>query len=144
MLPFRTTVGISELPDLAPSGLGGTACGLFTGTIGVSTVPASLRVRLLRDWYDARAPVPGRRGEQRGGPAAAISNLRSRTKGELRGTAFGVFNLVSGVALLVASVLAGLLWDRFGPAGTFAAGAISCLSSLVGFAYLGRGAGRQL
>ena len=62
----------------------------------------------------------------------------------LRGTAFGVFNLVSGVALLVASVLAGLLWDRFGPAGTFAAGAIFCLFSLVGFAYLGRGAGRQL
>jgi len=57
----------------------------------------------------------------------------------LRGTAFGVFNLVSGVALLVASVLAGLLWDRFGPSGTFAAGAIFSLLSLVGFAYLGPG-----
>jgi MFS family permease len=57
----------------------------------------------------------------------------------LRGTAFGVFNLVSGVALLVASVLAGLLWDRSGPSGTFAAGAIFSLLSLVGFAYLGRG-----
>jgi MFS family permease len=56
----------------------------------------------------------------------------------LRGTAFGVFNLVSGVALLVASMLAGLLWDRFGPSGTFAAGAIFSLLSLIGFAYLGR------
>jgi MFS family permease len=62
----------------------------------------------------------------------------------LRGTAFGAFNLVSGGALLVASVLAGLLWDRFGPPGTFAAGAIFSLFSLVGFVYLGRGAGRQL
>lgn len=57
----------------------------------------------------------------------------------LRGTAFGVFNLVSGVALLVASMLAGLLWDRFGPSGTFAAGAIFSLFSLIGFAYLGSG-----
>ncbi len=42
---------------------------------------------------------------------------------ELRGTAFGVFNLVSGLALLAASVIAGALWDIFGPEGTFAAGA---------------------
>jgi MFS family permease len=42
---------------------------------------------------------------------------------DLRGTAFGVFNLASGVALLVASVLAGYLWQSFGPAATFAAGA---------------------
>ena len=41
----------------------------------------------------------------------------------LRGTAFGFFNRVSGVALLVASVLAGLLWDQLGAAVTFYAGA---------------------
>ena len=41
----------------------------------------------------------------------------------LRGTAFGVFNLVSGVAMLAASVVAGALWDVAGPAGTFLAGA---------------------
>jgi MFS family permease len=40
-----------------------------------------------------------------------------------RGTAFGVFNLVTGLALLVASVLAGVLWDRGGPTLTFLAGA---------------------
>ena len=43
---------------------------------------------------------------------------------ELRGTAFGVFNLVSGVAMLAASVVAGALWDVIGPAGTFLAGAL--------------------
>jgi MFS family permease len=42
---------------------------------------------------------------------------------DLRGTAFGFFNLVSGVALLVASGVAGLLWDRFGAPTTFLAGA---------------------
>ena len=41
----------------------------------------------------------------------------------LRGTAFGFFNLASGVALLVASVLAGFLWDTFGAPVTFYAGA---------------------
>jgi MFS family permease len=42
---------------------------------------------------------------------------------ELRGTAFGIFNLVSGGALLLASVIAGALWSTFGPAATFMAGA---------------------
>lgn len=42
---------------------------------------------------------------------------------DLRGTAFGVFNLVSGLALLAASVLAGSLWAVFGPAMTFYVGA---------------------
>ncbi len=43
---------------------------------------------------------------------------------DLRGTAFGMFNLTGGGATLVASVLAGELWDRIGPDGTFIAGAI--------------------
>ncbi len=42
---------------------------------------------------------------------------------ERRGTAFGVFNLACGIAMLVASVLAGALWHWLGPAATFAAGA---------------------
>ncbi|MDB5859333.1 MAG: transporter [Ramlibacter sp.] len=42
---------------------------------------------------------------------------------QLRGTAFGMFNLASGLALLVASGLAGWLWDRFGAPSAFLAGA---------------------
>lgn len=42
---------------------------------------------------------------------------------ELRGTGFGIFNLVSGVALLIASAIAGALWSAFGPSATFLAGA---------------------
>jgi MFS family permease len=51
---------------------------------------------------------------------------------EVRGTAFGIFNLISGGALLLASVLAGSLWSLFGPAATFVAGA-----SFAGIALLG-------
>lgn len=43
---------------------------------------------------------------------------------ELRGTAYGLFNLMSGIALLIASALAGLLWDQFGAAQTFVTGAV--------------------
>lgn len=49
---------------------------------------------------------------------------------DLRGTAFGFFNLVSGAAMLVASVLAGLLWDAFGAAWAFYAGAIFCVIAI--------------
>jgi MFS family permease len=42
---------------------------------------------------------------------------------ELRGTAFGCFNLASGFAMLLASIIAGLLWDCFGASWTFVAGA---------------------
>jgi MFS family permease len=51
---------------------------------------------------------------------------------DLRGTAFGVFNLVSGVALLAASVIAGGLWTLLGPAMTFYAGAAFSLVALAG------------
>ena len=60
---------------------------------------------------------------------------------DLRGTAFGFFNLVSGVALLVASAIAGLLWDSLGPAWTFYAGAGFSLLALVGLGWRAGGAG---
>jgi len=41
---------------------------------------------------------------------------------DLRGTAFGIYYLVDGVASLVASAGAGVLWAIAGPAATFAAG----------------------
>ncbi len=51
---------------------------------------------------------------------------------ELRGTAFGVFNLVTGVAMLAASVIAGALWDWVGPAWTFLAGAVFAATTVAG------------
>lgn len=55
---------------------------------------------------------------------------------DLRGTAFGFFNLASGLALLVASTLAGVLWDQWGAPVTFLA---SASFSLVALALLGLG-----
>jgi MFS family permease len=49
--------------------------------------------------------------------------VASAAPAERRGTAFGLFNLVSGIALLVSSVVAGELWDRIGAPATFYAGA---------------------
>lgn len=48
-----------------------------------------------------------------------------------RGTAFGMFNLVCGLAQFGASVIAGVLWDRFGPSGTFSAGAAAAVFALI-------------
>jgi MFS family permease len=51
---------------------------------------------------------------------------------ELLGTAFGIFNLVSGVALLLASVIAGSLWNAFGASSTFLAGALFSAAAGIG------------
>lgn len=53
---------------------------------------------------------------------------------DLRGTAFGFFNLLSGLAMLVASVVAGWLWDSWGSATTFYAGAAFAALTLLGMA----------
>ncbi len=52
---------------------------------------------------------------------------------QLRGTAFGVFNLVCGLMMLAASVLAGFLWDSFGAPTTFLTGAAFTALALMGF-----------
>lgn len=55
---------------------------------------------------------------------------------ELRGTAFGVFNLLTGIATLVASVVAGVLWDSAGYQATFLAGSIFAALALAGIGLL--------
>jgi MFS family permease len=53
---------------------------------------------------------------------------------DLRGTAYGCFNLACGLSLLIASVTAGVLWDRLGAAVTFYTGALVCLFAIAGIA----------
>ncbi|QWT40581.1 MFS transporter [Dickeya dadantii] len=67
--------------------------------------------------------------------AAMVANT---APADLRGTAYGVFNLISGVALLLASLGAGILWDVWGAASTFYAGALICLITLAGMALMPR------
>lgn len=55
---------------------------------------------------------------------------------DLRGTAFGVFNFAIGIAMLIASVIAGGLWDVYGPAATFFAGAAFTAVALAGVVFV--------
>ena len=54
------------------------------------------------------------------------------------GTAFGFFGLFSGIAILLASVLAGWLWQEFSPSLTFFSGALIAILSLFGFMLVGK------
>jgi MFS family permease len=68
--------------------------------------------------------------------------VADRVPAELRGTGFGIFNLVSGAALLLASVIAGALWSALGPAATFLAGAGFAAVAALGILALRRRAPR--
>ncbi|MFD2853972.1 MFS transporter [Seohaeicola zhoushanensis] len=57
---------------------------------------------------------------------------------DLRGTAFGLYNLVSGIALLLASLTAGVLWETVGASATFLCGAAFAALSLLGAILLRR------
>lgn len=58
---------------------------------------------------------------------------------ELRGTAFGIYNLLTGLALLAASVIAGALWDWIGPQATFLTGAAFTTIALIGHLLIRKG-----
>jgi MFS family permease len=60
--------------------------------------------------------------------AAMVANTAPK---DLRGSAFGIFNLLRGLVLLVASIIAGLLWDRIGPQATFGFGSALALLTVV-------------
>ncbi len=57
--------------------------------------------------------------------------VADRSPPALRGSAYGVFNLATGVSLLAASVIAGVAWDAIGPNATFLTGAVFALIALV-------------
>jgi MFS family permease len=61
-----------------------------------------------------------------------VTLIAGAAPAEHRGSAFGLFNLVSGLTLFVASLLAGFLWDQFGPSATFLAGAGFTALALMG------------
>jgi MFS family permease len=65
--------------------------------------------------------------------AALVADAAPR---RLRGTAFGLFNLASGVTLLVASSLAGALWTMRGAQATFLAGGAFALLAALGLAFV--------
>lgn len=78
-------------------------------------------------------------GVHMGFTQGAFSSLVADTAPvELRGTAFGMLNLMTGVMILLASVIAGVLWDTVGAHGTFLAGAALATLALFGIIPLQR------
>ena len=74
----------------------------------------------------------GRWGLHMGMTQGLLATMVSHTApAQLRGTAFGFFNLLSGVVTLLSSVIAGELWDKLGAATTFHAGAVFCIATIV-------------
>lgn len=59
------------------------------------------------------------------------SLVADKAPGKLKGTAFGIFNLVSGVCMLIASILAGWLWQSIGSDSTFLMGALLAAIALL-------------
>ncbi len=60
-----------------------------------------------------------------------VAMVANTAPAELRGTSFGLFNLVSGIAMLIASALAGLLWEMAGATATFYGGAVVSAAALL-------------
>jgi len=60
--------------------------------------------------------------------AAMVANSAPK---DLRGSAFGIFNLLRGLVLLVASVAAGVLWEEVGPQATFGFGSALAVATVV-------------
>lgn len=58
--------------------------------------------------------------------------VADRSPINIRGSAFGLFNLATGLATLLASLLAGLLWDNLGASSTFLAGAGFAIVAIIG------------
>jgi len=59
--------------------------------------------------------------------AAMVANSAPK---DLRGSAFGIFNMLRGLVLLAASIIAGLLWDRLGPQATFGFASVLALVTI--------------
>lgn len=85
---------------------------------------ADLVLASSSDWRIVIAGV-GLWGIHMGMTQGLLAKLIADTAADnLRGTAYGLFNLLSGLAMLLASIIAGLLWDGMGSAATFIAGAL--------------------
>ncbi len=104
------------------------ACGLIV------LIAADLVLASGRHWWTIVGGV-GLWGIHMGMTQGLLATMVANTApADLRGTAFGVFNLLSGVAMLIASAMAGWLWDRHGAEETFYAGVVFSLIALLGVA----------
>ena len=104
----------------------------------VVLVAADVVLALSRHWLSLSLGVV-LWGVHMGMTQGLLSTMVSRTAPQdLRGTAFGVFNLVSGLAMLVASSVAGVLWEQWGAMSTFLGGAGFAVLALAVLGWKGR------
>lgn len=101
--------------------------------LGLLTLIAADLVLATRDHWGVVVAGVGLWGFHLGMTQGLLATMIAEAApADLRGTGFGLFNLASGIAMLIASALAGFLWDQYGPAMTFYAGAAFCLLALMG------------
>jgi len=94
-------------------------------TLGLLVLIAADLVLAMNDYWSVVFLGVGLWGLHMGMTQGLLATMVADTApADLRGTAFGFFNLASGLAMLIASVLAGFLWDQFGASFTFYAGAV--------------------
>jgi predicted MFS family arabinose efflux permease len=106
--------------------------------IGLGVLIAADVVLAWADTWQALTPGIALWGLHLGMTQGLLATMVADTApADLRGTAFGFFNLVSGLALLAASALAGLLWDGFGAPAPFQAGALLALLALALVVFVG-------
>lgn len=102
-------------------------------SLGLLVLIAADVVLATNDHWGAVVAGVGLWGLHLGMTQGLLATLVAHTvPADLRGTAYGFFNLASGAAMLCASTLAGFLWDQLGAEFTFSAGALFCLVALIG------------
>jgi len=101
--------------------------------LGLLVLIAADLVLAMNDHWGAVLSGVGLWGLHMGMTQGLLATMVADTApADLRGTAYGFFNLTSGLAMLIASVLAGFLWDQFGASFTFYAGAVFCGIAVMG------------
>jgi MFS family permease len=141
-LPVGRVPVIMIVMNLVYSGLAYPAGAASDRISARSLLFAGLAVLVVADLVLAAASSPGAAflGAALWGLHMALTQgllsklIADTAPADLRGTAFGAFNLVGGLALLLASVIAGTLWNAFGAPATFIAGA--CFAALAALGVL--------
>ncbi|WP_429813132.1 hypothetical protein [Ensifer sp. B1-9] len=124
----------TPLPLYLASGLGASAAmvGLIEGlSVAVATV-TKFAARV------SGCASPSTRSGLRRPIGRDRDALADIAPADLRGSAFGLFNLMTGAAVVVANLAAGLLWDRYGAAATFVMGAVFSSIALIALPLLPR------
>lgn len=132
MIVMNVAYALSAWPAGALSDRAGRPGLLYAGLAALILADLALAFGSTVGWIALGVALWGlHMGLTQGLLAALVADA---SPADLRGTAFGVFNLAAGVATLAASAIAGGLWDKAGPAGAFLAGAAFATLALVALA----------